>query len=42
MISLFPFNVHNKFLKEGEYQEKDKNLNKDSNLSVFTATIQKI
>lgn len=25
-----------------EYKEKDKNLNKDSNLSVFSVTIQKI
>lgn len=42
MISLFPFNICNKFLKEGEYQEKNKNLNKDSNLSVLSVTIQKI
>lgn len=43
MISLFPFNVCNKFMKGGEYKEKkNKNLNKDSNLSVFSVTIQKI
>lgn len=42
MISLFPFNVRNKFLKEDEYQEKDKILNKDWNLSVFSVTPLKI